>query len=518
MLTESPRVRLKIPPAVQNRSRTRILDWLTTQVHHFHPSKNWRCLVRDIWSRACSRAEQRVIARPYAWIKEQRHFLTLQRLKWFTVVVPPLFMGAWDFARHYWTPAAFLSPWASILAEMSVVMLGIFIFSHIIFGILERITRENEHRRQEAEALFDVGTKITALLDSERVLQSIAEQARHLLTTDVASIALVHDQDPQSSQIVATSGMSVEELKTMRERVGHALPVEEAILTGQPSCDVLPSKCDGDVRCRLAVPLIVGHRVIGSLCVGSRAKRKFSPDEISLLARLANQAAIAIENARLQAQAQQVATLEERDRIARELHDGLGQTLNYLALKLDVIQEHLQTGQIEPAQTELTRVHKATRDAAADVRESILGLKTSLPAGEDWLSALQQYLCKYGESNNIATELVADHSTRVTLPANNEVQLLRIVQEALANVRKHAAATQVRVRIHPNNSHLHVVVEDNGRGFDPQNGRHQRGAHFGLVIMRERAHRLGGELRVESQTNQGTRVSIELPLKANGNA
>jgi two-component system nitrate/nitrite sensor histidine kinase NarX len=434
------------------------------------------------------------------------------------MLTPPLLIGAFEFLRHYWSLTMFLPAWVGNLVEIGLVMFGTFVFSHIIFGILERITRENERRRQEAEALFDVGTKITSLLDSERVLQSIVEQARHLLTTDVASIALVHEQDPHSSQIVATSGMSVEELQQMRERIGHALPIEEAILTGQPSCDVLPSKCAGDVRCRLAVPLIVGHRVIGSLCVGSRASRKFSPDEINLLARLANQAAIAIENTRLQAQARQVATLEERDRIARELHDGLGQTLNYLALKMDVIQEHLQTGKIEPAQTELTRIQKATRDAAADVRESILGLKTSLPAGEDWLTALQHYLDKYGELNNIATELIAEHSMRIALPANSEVQVLRIVQEALANIRKHACATRVRVRVHPNNSHLHIAVEDNGRGFDLQNGQHQRGAHFGLMIMRERAHRLGGELRVESQPNQGTRVCIELPLKANEGA
>ena len=541
MLTESPSARLKIPPAAQDCSRRMALGWWSAHVHHLPASQTWKHLIRDLYSRTRSHSKKLAFANPSAWIKEQRHPLTIQRLKGFTVIAPPLLIGAFEFIRHDWSPAQFLPIWAGNLVEMAFVMLGTFLFSRFVFGIIESITRENERRRQEAEALFDVGTKITSLLDSERVLQSIVEQSRRLLTTDVASITLVENGNKQSVRVVATSGMSVEELQAMRERMGRALPAEEAILTGQPSCDVLSSQCDGDVRCRLAVPLIVGHRVIGSLCVGSRAQQKFSPDEIRLLARLANQAAIAIENARLQAQAQQLATLEERDRIARELHDGLGQTLNYLALKMDVIDDHLQKDRTHQAQAELVRIRKTTRDAAADVRESILGLRTTLADGEDWVSALQYYLAQYGELNAIGTEWVAESELRIPLPPNAQLQLLRVVQEALANVRKHAAARKVRVRVDASSRHtaesrsentrrdgasveahqtrLRISVEDNGCGFDPDCAKAARGAHFGLAIMRERVHLLGGELRIESQSERGTRVIIELPTgSGNGTA
>jgi two-component system nitrate/nitrite sensor histidine kinase NarX len=298
--------------------------------------------------------------------------------------------------------------------------------------------------------------------------------------------------------------------------------VEAAVHTGQPSFEEFPAAMSGEVRCRLAVPLLTGERVIGSLCVGSQEQRRFSPDETTLLIRLGNQAAIAIENARLQAQAQQAATLEERERIARELHDSLGQTLNYLALKMDIIGEHLEAGRIAAAQVELERIRKATRDAAADVRESILGLRTSMSQEGDWVAALEWYLTQFSELNGIKTELAVGDGARVPLPLASEVQLVRIIQEALANIRKHAVASQVWVRLQAeartepgrSDGRLRVEVEDNGQGFDLSAVERRGGPYFGLLVMRERARILGGELRVDSTPGRGTRVFVSVPLAA----
>ena len=441
--------------------------------------------------------------------------LTISQVKWLTIIAPPLLIGAFEFVRHNWLPDEFLPMWAGNLVVTGLVMLGTLMFSRLVFGIIENITRENERRREEAEALFDVGTQITALLDREQVLQSIVEQARRLLATDVATIGLVQDDNPKSIQLVATSGMTLDELNALRRQVGHDLPVEQAIHTGRPSFDELPAQTCNRVRCRLAVPLILGRRVIGSLCVGSRQGTHFSADEVRLLTRLANQAAIAIENARLQAQAQQIATVEERERLVRELHDGLGQTLSYLALKTDVIQDHLQMGRMPQAQAELARIAKVTRDAAGDVRESILGLKASLNV-KNWMEALQEYLIRYRELNGIATELIDDSRVCIALTDNSQIQLLRIVQEILVNVRKHSRARKVVLRVSVREDELRVAVKDDGKGFDLEGIKAAGGAHFGLMIMRERARLLGGHVQIESQPGEGTYVVVQVPLSRNG--
>ena len=439
--------------------------------------------------------------------------ITLKRLRWIATFAPPILIGLFEMARNSFPWAKWLPIWAVNLLEMGLLLTGTLWFAHLIFGQIQRITQENERRRQEAEALFEVGTQISALLASEQVLQSVVEHARRLLSADVATLGLVMGEDRSAVRVVATSGMTLEQLEVMRARMDHALPVEAVIHTGKPSFDEFPDAPTGEVRCRL-VPLLTGEEVIGSLCIGTREQRYFSADEKRVLSRLSNQAAIAIENARLQTQAQQIAVLEERERISRELHDGLGQTLSYLALKMDMITELLEARMFPAAQVELERIRKATRNAAIDVRESILGLRTSLVPGTDRVTVLKHYLTQYGELNGIAAELVAGEGAQAQLSTATEIQLMRIIQEAMANVRKHAQATKVRVCLEKDKQNLKVSVEDDGQGFRSDGITTQAGVHFGLAVMRERALAIGGELSVDSALGRGTRVCLQIPLGA----
>jgi signal transduction histidine kinase len=210
-----------------------------------------------------------------------------------------------------------------------------------------------------------------------------------------------------------------------------------------------------------------------------------------------------------------VAVSEERERIAREMHDSLAQVLGYVNIKVQAIQELLKRDETERAATQLDQLSEAARAAYADVREGILALRTSLGPGRTFLEALAEYLERWKEQSQVEASLVvrpANGPLHGLEPAA-ELQLLRIVQEALANVRKHAQATHVEVRIDVEPQRVETTVADNGRGFDPTAAvrSEDRIPHFGLSTMRERAESVGGSLEVVSGPGEGTRVVVCVP-------
>ncbi|MCL5960707.1 MAG: sensor histidine kinase, partial [Chloroflexi bacterium] len=266
----------------------------------------------------------------------------------------------------------------------------------------------------------------------------------------------------------------------------------------------------------LAVPLRMGEKVFGALYVANRTPHRFSSHDGNLLSRLANQAAIAIENAQLYDQVQSLAVLEERDRIAREMHDGLAQVLGYLNLKTKTVQSMLPRGKVEQAQVELVDMEKVIQDAYADVRESIFGLRTSVASTLEFIPTLAEYCRKFSQQSNLSTTLDPDGLVDMRLSPAAEVQLVRIIQEALANVRKHAKATNACVKFQPCQDMVSIVVEDNGQGFDLREAQRKEGQHFGLQTMRERAESVGGTLDIDSTPGKGTSVIVKLPVEGEG--
>jgi signal transduction histidine kinase len=223
--------------------------------------------------------------------------------------------------------------------------------------------------------------------------------------------------------------------------------------------------------------------------------------------------------AQLLAQRWADATLQEREQLAHELHDGLSQGLAFLNLQAQTAQLYLQTGQDEGARANLARLIEVARDLQDDVRELIGNLlAVSLPS-ESFCSALRQTVARFEAQTGLSATLdIAGDEQAICDPAllspATGVQLLRIIQEALTNVRKHAGRpSRISVQIEVEAGQVHVAVEDNGAGFDMgQPG--GAGDHFGLQVMRQRAARFGGELVVHSAVGQGTRVEICLPLDA----
>jgi len=209
-----------------------------------------------------------------------------------------------------------------------------------------------------------------------------------------------------------------------------------------------------------------------------------------------------------------LAVLEERERLARELHDSLGQVLGYVNVQAQAVRELLSSGQMATADSHLARLAAVVQDAHTDIRESILSLRVAIPPEQGFLPALEQYLRRFEQDYGICTELVQpDELADGAIEPTVEVQLLRIIQEALTNVRKHADAGCVRVIFTVHADQAEVVVEDDGRGFDLVQFPADDERKLGLRLMRERAEGVGGSLQVYSAPGQGTKVIVWVPLR-----
>ena len=207
-----------------------------------------------------------------------------------------------------------------------------------------------------------------------------------------------------------------------------------------------------------------------------------------------------------------LAVTEERLRIAREMHDGLAQVLAYVNTKAQAVNEYLRGGRTQEAARQLDQLASAARDVYADVRASILGLRTAPGPDRSLAVALADLGEVWQEQSGIPCELHVQGEIR--LPPGSELQLMRIVQEALANVRKHAHAHRAEVTFERGAGGVVMVsVTDDGIGFNLDALRPGRFPRFGLATMRERAESIGGSMRFEAPEAGGTRVVVELPFE-----
>jgi signal transduction histidine kinase len=256
------------------------------------------------------------------------------------------------------------------------------------------------------------------------------------------------------------------------------------------------------------MPLRIDSEPLGALWIMRREAEPFDADELAGLSRLASQAVIAIEHALMAERLQSLAVTEERGRIAREMHDGLAQILGFLSLEMQTLEALARQGNQPALMSELGAARERIKEAQADVRDNILSLRTTLGDSAGLVSALDQYLQEFSVQANIPVRLVNDLPGEPHLAPLAETQLVRIIQEALANVRKHAHAQQVEVHLARSDGHLDLTVADDGVGMQRTPDRH----HFGLQTMQERAASVGGTLLIDSEPGSGTRVLARLPL------
>ncbi len=215
---------------------------------------------------------------------------------------------------------------------------------------------------------------------------------------------------------------------------------------------------------------------------------------------------------RLTQQQRALATQQERERIARELHDSLSQELAFMNVQAQTVHELLASGATQQADDCVLRLASVARQSQADARDLMSGLMTFISPDEGFVPSLQRFLGQFCQTYRVETELSLDDQIDFpAIPLPVAAQLMRIVQEALTNVRKHAQAQHARVELHTNAEQVEVVIKDDGIGFDQTELDDEYG-HYGLRIMRERAAAIGATIQFHSTLGRGTRVTLRIPL------
>jgi nitrate/nitrite-specific signal transduction histidine kinase len=467
-------------------------------------------------------------AYPPGWAEiTDTHVVSLRQLKWTTIIAPLAFLLLVDYVRRT-LQIDFLQAWPGDVLIGGVVLFAVLLFSETVFGRIERMQARLAQQNRELLALHEASLDISGELSLERVLQKVVDRAAELIGARYGALSVPTPDGGIEAFI--TSGITPEERALIGPPpVGHGLlsvvltegqHLRLTDLTRDPRSIGFPPQ-HPVMHALLAVPIVSGGRILGNLYLADKtdeASSTFTQQDEDSLVRFATQAALAIENARLHRRVHDLAIVEERERIAREMHDSLAQVLGYVNTKAQAVRELLKGNNVERASAQVAQLGDAARTAYADVREGILGLRTSLGPQRSFLEALTEYLDRWREQSGIAAELVIEppDAQLDALNPGAELQLLRILQEALANVRKHAAASSTCVRLIEAPGVIEAVVEDNGRGFELARTRGSsstEGPHFGLSTMRERAESIGGTLQIASSPGHGTTVVAQIPTR-----
>lgn len=366
---------------------------------------------------------------------------------------------------------------------------------------VERLVADLRRREHERGALYQLALQLTERAETSAVMDRITAFARDLLAADRAVVCLADPNRPSVAPSRRSERMAIADdgrvclLAHLGEGSGHP---------HNPLCPVQGSNPD---VAWIARPLRGPGELFGELCVTRERERPFSEAEGTLLGALADMAAIAVRTSRLHDTEEQMTILSERDRIARELHDSLAQVLGQIHLQLRGLEARTDGAAISGDLAELADI---ADEAYRDVRETILGLRENIPADGGLEAALRAYLGKYTRQTGIAAKLECDGMVGRTLSPRAEVQLLRVVQEALTNARKHAGATEVRVALDARDGIPTLSVTDDGSGFDLATVGPSMSGGFGLRSMRERVELLGGTLEVHTAPGSGTRIIATL--------
>jgi PAS domain S-box-containing protein len=385
---------------------------------------------------------------------------------------------------------------------------------------VEARTHEIEQRRQVAESLRG----ILALLNSDRppaeILDHIVAEARRLLGGDSSAI---YQAGPAGEFHLQTAqGRMVELLADLR----FPLDLRQSLRAGQPMviCDVDAAFPDepaaegpdadlaGCCHALLAVPLQFGGEVYGCLAVYYAEVRTFRDEEIELAVAFADQAALALENARLHHRAREAAVLEERARLARNLHDSVTQQLYSLTLLAEGWRRLSAAGRLPDVDQPLAELGEIARQALKEMRLLVYELRPPDLERLGLRAALEMRLAAVERRAGVEAHLQVDEFG--DLPPAVQEELFRIAVEALNNALKHAGAASVTVVLRAAGNRLELEVADDGSGFDPL----ATTAGLGLETMRERAENLGGELAIHSAPGAGTRVTVSLEKGTTANA
>jgi signal transduction histidine kinase len=374
------------------------------------------------------------------------------------------------------------------------------------------------HEYEVRQTLTGFGRGLSTLRDQDEVTRLVLDTVTQTLGAEQATFWLL---DPEHKAYRAAGPQTAEVSLPAESEVPFWLATERRPLLLPPS-DTSPQAAQlHQLGAVVAVPLTAEQRLLGFLTLGTkRSGLLYTDDDLDLLATLAQSATLALENARLHEERlailrQQLAQVtaaqeEERQRIARELHDGVGPALASLNLRLRTAGKLVQPN--PAAAQELKELADLTQANIQDIRRLIYDLRPAVLDELGLVAALKEYVERYQQEQGLSVKLSLPQG-KERLPAPLETTLFRVIQEALTNAARHAKAKHVEVALDWDNAQVSLRIADDGQGFDLREAaaRAKGGQHLGLWSIRERIEQLGGRLRIDSQPGTGTTIQATVP-------
>ena len=379
-------------------------------------------------------------------------------------------------------------------------------------------TRHITQKTRSLAVLYDVAASINVARDLDDLLTRFLHTLTDLVGASAAAVRLADNDD--SMRLVASIGLS--EKAVERERV----PPAAACLCRQAgtASGILVQDSMADCRARvdceffsetrekemamLVVPLQYRDRTLGAYNLYVPQNNLPSMRELEeLFISIGRHLGMAIEKARLDKEAQFLSIVDERTSIASELHDSLAQTLVSIGFQVRILKEVLEQKDAPDWTVQMQRIERTLEDANREVRTLISHFRGSIDK-HGLIPSIIQAVDRFRVESGIQIFLQQEWPDR-ELPANHEIQILRVVQEALNNIRRHSQANTVRVMLSGDAHNCYrILIEDDGVGIEQTETAVHRDEHFGLQILRERAKRIGGDLSIESESGEGTRVVL----------
>jgi two-component system, NarL family, sensor histidine kinase DevS len=374
--------------------------------------------------------------------------------------------------------------------------------------------------RAAVQALSDAIGGIAGILTAEDVLQLIVDRVRELVGARYAALGILAEDRVRIERFI-TSGITQEQRRLLGDPPqGHGLLgliIKEGRSLRIPDIPAHPESYGfpanhPPMTTLLGVPVRLKNRIIGNLYLTDKVDAgQFSDDDQRLVELFAAHAGVAIENARLHEAVQHLAVVDERDRIGKDLHDGIIQSLYAISLSLEDVPE-MMAGDTDEAMARVDRAIDSLNAAIADLRHFVVGLRPEHVDRNDFIGLLAMLADQVRRDGVIAVDLDLP-AERVDLPAHIRGEILQIAREALSNTARHARASTARVSLRREDHALRLELSDDGSGFDPSVGAPV--GHHGLANMRDRAEALGGSFDLASNET-GTTIIVMVPLADEG--
>lgn len=377
---------------------------------------------------------------------------------------------------------------------------------------LQEMNRGLQHRALQLETSAQVSREISSILNINDLLENVVRLIQQSFNYYHVHTFLLDDSGDEL-ELYASTAPGTSRIQISEGGLnGRAIQQNMAILSAdvQQDSDYREDPDLTQTRSELVVPLRVGQEIIGTLDVHSQHVDAFSDEDVIVLQSLGDQIAIAIENARLYENTRRLAVLEERTRLARNLHDSVTQSVYSLNLLSEGWRRIVAAGESQRAVEFLTRVNKITAQILIEMRLLIYELQPADLKEQGLITTLYRRLQSVENRMGIEAHLTGDETLR--LPVDIEAAFYWVAREALNNTLKHASASQVYVRIQREHDIATLEIEDNGQGFDLDAAETKTG--MGLSNMRERIEQIGGIFRMQTAPGKGTMIRVQAKLRS----